>query len=208
MSEFRNGCRKIRDLLEAYFEGALPEVQERLVADHLWQCSRCAAELAQIQRLTVALDTLPQVEPARELLAAISARLATLPTPVERKVSVGWRRFGLVAAISMALTVVALYGLGLIAPALLVGVRPAATWLAGTLHHLYVWADGWQRAWVAAATAAHALWPALRALAIAAAPVLLGYAAAEVACLAAAAWVIRTRRRRALVPSQVGTRRS
>ncbi len=207
MSEFRNGCGKIRDLLEGYFEGVLPEAQERLVAEHLWQCPRCAAELAQIQRMTVALDALPQVEPAQELLAAISARLATLPTPVERKVSAGWGRVGLVAAVSMALTVVALYGLGLIAPALLVGVKPVATWLAGTLHHLYAWADAWQRAWVAVGTAAHALFPALRALAIAAAPVLLGYAAAEVACLVAAAWVIRTRHRRAMVPSQMGTRR-
>jgi len=208
MSEFKNGCGKIRDLLEAYFEGVLPEAQERLVADHLWQCSRCAAELAQIQRMTVALDALPQVEPARELLAAISARLATLPMPAERKVAAGWPRVGLVAAASMALTVVALYGLGLIAPALLVGVKPAVTWLAGALHHLYAWADGWQRAWVAVGIAAHALLPALRALAIAAAPVLVGYAAAEVACLTAAALVIRTRHRRALVPSQVGTRRS
>ncbi len=42
----------------------------------------------------------------------------------------------------------------------------------------------------------------------AAAPVLVGYAVAELVCLAAAAWVIRARYRRGLAPSRVGTRRS
>jgi predicted anti-sigma-YlaC factor YlaD len=207
MSEFKNGCGKIHDLLEPYFEGVLPEAQERLVADHLWQCPRCAAELAQIQRLTVALDALPQVEPAQELLAAISARLATLPVPAARRVTAGWRRLGLAATISMALTVVALYGLGLIAPALLLGVKPSVIWLTTAVHHVFAWSDLWQRSWLALGIAARALFPALRAPAIAIAPIITGYAAAEVACLAAAAWVIRTSHRRATVPSQIGTRR-
>jgi predicted anti-sigma-YlaC factor YlaD len=208
MSELKNGCSKVHPLLEAYFEGALSEAEERMVAEHLWQCPRCAAELQQVQRMTLALDSLPQIEPARELLASITARLATLPSPAERRISVGWRRFGLVAAAALALVALASFGVSLLAPALLREAHPVIVFFGHTVHAFGAWASACYRSLLELGESALTLWPVARTMGLAAMPRVIAYGAAEIALLLVATWAIRTRHRRVLVPSQVGTRRS
>ncbi len=63
MSELKNGCAKIAPLLEPYFEGVLSEAEEQRVAEHLWHCPRCAAELEQVRRLSVLLSRAPAALP-------------------------------------------------------------------------------------------------------------------------------------------------
>lgn len=208
MSELKHHCSKIHPLLEPYFEGVLPEAQERMVAEHLWQCPRCAAELQQVQRLALALDSLPRIEPAQELLASITARLATLPTPAERRISVGWRRFGLVAAAALALVALASFGLSRLAPRLLIAAQPMFAFFGHTYLTLTTWGAASSRSLLALGEAALTLWPAARALGLAAVPRALVYGVSELALLLVVTWAIRTRHRRALVPSRVGTRRS
>jgi len=208
MSEMKNGCSKIKTLLEPYFEGVLPEAQERNLAAHLWQCPRCAAELEQIQRLSLALGALPQIEPARDLLASISARVAALPTPAQRRLSRGWRRLGLTAGLAFALVALVSFGLTLLAPALVVQAKPVLAFFARTSHTLTAWASGSYHSVLITADAAKPLWPAVRAVGLAAAPVIAVYGVAQMLFLAAVAWVIRTRRHRSMVPCHIGTRRS
>jgi anti-sigma factor RsiW len=89
----------MRDLLEAYYEGALPRRQDELVAAHLERCPACQAELAQIHRAATALEAIPRAEPGAELLRSISLAAAALPSPLElRREFAGWRRVGLITA--------------------------------------------------------------------------------------------------------------
>ena len=44
-------CTECKELLVAYFEGLLDEVQERAVEEHLKHCEACQAELKELQTL-------------------------------------------------------------------------------------------------------------------------------------------------------------
>ena len=100
-------CSHVGPLLDEYFEGTLPPRPAAEVHSHLPTCPDCAAELRQIEMIAAALEAVPRVAPAADLLRAISLRTAELPSPAARRTAAGWRWLAVVAALSMA-------GLGLV----------------------------------------------------------------------------------------------
>lgn len=92
-------CAIIQRMLEEYYEAVLPPRQEAQVSAHLSWCHTCTAQLAQIRRIAVALEAVPASEPGAELLRAIFASVAELPSPADRRrVFAGWGRLALYAA--------------------------------------------------------------------------------------------------------------
>lgn len=85
-------CAQTVDLLEPWREGALERVQAFLVEDHLLVCPTCAQALADSQRLTTLLRTLPALEPP----AVIAERIAAARVPWWKRAfrlpSVEWTR--------------------------------------------------------------------------------------------------------------------
>jgi predicted anti-sigma-YlaC factor YlaD len=202
MRKAQMDCSRVQPLLEEYFEGTLGEGRlpapypAALVADHLATCARCAAELHQIARMVAAFEAIPQVVPSRELLAAITSRVAKLPAPRERRTASGWRWVAVTAAISMA----ALGAISYLLP-LLITERLAADIAAlGKLENAAILI----REWFAAAPAILlALWVTLGKLwqwfaltARAVAPTVGAYLAVEVGILCAIVFVLHARGRR------------
>jgi len=88
-------------LLEAFFEGVLPEEQAKAVAAHVQSCTGCAHELAQIEKVTAALAAVPLHEPSTDFVRQVSVRVAALPTPGRRSrlgLLTGWQRLEVLAA--------------------------------------------------------------------------------------------------------------
>ncbi len=194
MSEARNECGKIQGLLEAYCEGTLSTARERMVGDHLWQCERCSAELEQIRRLAVALETLPALQPDPMLVAMISSRVAGLPHPAVRRGLLGWRRLGLVELLARAAFGAAWYLIALFGPSLLAKAQPAIAYVHGWLLAARGWAIatyfdgvGWYHGVRAAA-------PSLGQSLLAIAPKVARYGGAEVALVVTAALALKARR--------------
>jgi anti-sigma factor RsiW len=203
MSEVRLNCAKVRELLEPYFEGVLSEAQERLVGEHLWQCHECAAELEQVQRMALALAGLPRMAPTEELLRAISSSLDALPTPVQRRLRIGWKRLGLAAALSLIFVAATSYLLALAFPVVLTTAKPAVGFLAHQGHLFSLWVGRNYHLFLTMGGALRGLLPAVRTLAVASAPMFACYAIGELFLVAAAAYVIRSLHRRVAAPSQV-----
>jgi len=206
MSEVKNGCRKVGARLEAYFEGVLPEAEERMVAEHLWQCPRCASELEQIRRLAVFLNEAPVAQPEEALLAAISARLAALPEG--RPASRGWKRLGLAEVLVLAGVAAIWYLCALVGPHFFTAAAPAWSYASGLTQHAAAWATGSYSAaldWLGGVAGAASSWgQAARHLA----PRLVLYLAIEVALVSAAAFLIRRRRPQVALSRQLHGRRS
>lgn len=93
-------CARTRGLLEAYFEGVLSPRRAHEVAAHLGACPACARELLQLERIAAALAAVPPGRPTGDLVGRISAQIAALPAPANRRALIGgWRRVaGWVAA--------------------------------------------------------------------------------------------------------------
>ena len=177
-------CTRVRESIEAYFEGVLAERESAIVASHLQECLSCAQELAQIERIALALEAVPQTEPQADLAQMISARIAGLPAPVSgRRLVAGWRRVEVLAAASIVLLAAWRYALPLLLSSEAAGV-PVIGWL-------HVAAQFMMARLTALSIAGHDLWVALQgvsgALGLAAAkvaPILGLYAAGEMAIIA------------------------
>lgn len=186
-------CTRVQLLLEEYLEGALPPAKEQVVKAHLAACGQCAEDFHQLQRLAGVLQTLSSTVVAETLLLTISSRLASLPSPEERRRAAGWR-WACVSALGIAVMLVA--GASLL-PIVL-------HYVTLTAHQAGQWA---QPVWVWITAAPKVLWalflalsPVLRWLEIvlkAIGPTLLLYVALEIASVAAVVVVMQTRRRRA-----------
>jgi predicted anti-sigma-YlaC factor YlaD len=198
MSDMTNGCRKIRPLLEGYFEGVLPPPEERMVTAHLWQCPRCTAEVEQIRRLAMALEALPRMEPAEELVGAIVDRIASLPAAAQRRnVWAGWRHIGVVGAAVIAVMALSRYA-----------GTPLLPLLYGALGKLWGYLGGVTGTLQAAWQALLPLAPVLKSLGVAlleamqaVAPTVGRYAAMEAVVLIALSLLIRRGHVRALASS-------
>jgi predicted anti-sigma-YlaC factor YlaD len=198
MSDIGNGCRKIRPLLEGYFEGVLSPREERTVAEHLWQCPRCTAEVEQIRRLAMALEALPRMEPAEELVGAIVDRIASLPAAAQRRnVWAGWRRIGVVGAAVIAVMALSRYADTPLMPLLYGALGKLWGYLGGVTGPLQV---AWQ-ALLPLAPVAKSLAVALLEALQAAAPTVGRYAAMEAVVLIALSLLIRRGHLRALASS-------
>ncbi len=197
-------CSAARELLDEYFEGTLPALRRKDVAAHLEQCAACAAELEQIERLAVTLAGAPRVEPREELLRAITARAAELPTPGSRWALVaGWRRMAVAAAAVTAAVAGVRYGGPMVWSRLAVALAPGVTWLGkqGAL------ALAWMGPKVEGiGVAAGAVWEVVAALGSALAtawPAMAWYAAGEAAVVAGMILAIHWGRRAA--GARIGT---
>jgi anti-sigma factor RsiW len=209
MNETKNGCAKIKRLLEPYFEGALPSRQGRMVAGHLWQCPQCAAEVEQIQRLAQALESLPRMEPSVALLRSISTGLATVPTPAERRrLSQGWRQVVKIALLVMA-AMAAIGSTGvLVAAASFAAALPVVPFLGAVIAKLGVWTEAMWRMASAVILAMGSVPSAILEAGKAVAPTLLAYTAAELVFMIAVVLVIRRTHFRAGTSPGTGARRA
>jgi hypothetical protein len=193
-----NGCRKIRPLLEGYFESVLSPREERVVAAHLWHCPRCTAEVEQIRRLAMALEALPRIEPAEELVGAIADRIASLPAAAQRRnVWAGWRHIGVVGAAVIAVMALSRYAGTPLMPLLYSTLGKLWGYLGGVTGPLQA---AWQ-ALVPLAPVVKSLGTALLEATQAAAPTVGRYAAIEAVVLIALSLLIRRGHVRALASS-------
>jgi hypothetical protein len=138
---------------------------------------------------------MPVAEPEVELLAAISARLATLPPPRERRLVFGWRRLGLAEVLVLALLAAGWYGLKLFGPHLLLEAKP----LLLSLDHTYTTFSGWvnvnYHALLKLLGLVRNLAPAAGQALLAFAPRLALYVGVELILVAGTALLSRSRRR-------------
>ena len=189
-------CANLRPLLEQYFEGLIVGRRADALAEHLNTCAACAAELRQIERIAGALSAVPRSAPARDLVGAVSARIAALPAPRQQRLTEGWRWVGVVAAISAACLAAVSYLL----PLLISEQLGASIALLGYARDASVLTRGW---FAVAPNLLLALWLTLGKVwqwfalaARAAAPAVGMYLAAEIGILAAIVLVLHSRSRR------------
>ena len=189
-------CSHVRSLLDEYFEGTLPSHPTAEVHSHLATCPHCAAELRQIEMISAALEVVPRVAPAANLLRSISLRTAELPAPAARRTAAGWRWLAVIAAFSMA-------GLGLatyLLPLLISEGLASNVSLARCIENAAVVVQSWLATgpdilvalWGELADLARGCSLAARAVA----PTLGLYAAAEVGILMALVLVLQASRRK------------
>jgi len=108
-------CVRVQELLEAYYEDALAPRESAVVSLHLQGCPSCAYELAQIERIALALEAVPRAEPRTDLARQISTMISALPAPVSsRRLVAGWRRVEVIAAASVVLLGIWRYALPLL----------------------------------------------------------------------------------------------
>jgi anti-sigma factor RsiW len=191
-------CDRVRDLLEEYFEGTLPTRRHDAVSAHIAMCGSCAAELAQIERMTAALEAAPRVIPSEDLAAVILARVAELPDPTwKRALVIGWHRVGVIALafIGLFAAVTYLIEVALARSQTLLG--SAVIWAKGGIAQLGDWvvaaASLATAVWRAAEDVGGALWLAARG----SAPTLGIYVVAEIGILLAVILVLSYGRRKA-----------
>ena len=80
-------CFRYKKLLVPYAEGMLDKQTHERVRMHIERCKRCAAELHAIESMSKALcQAAPQAEPADDLWAKVSARIADENTAPARRV--------------------------------------------------------------------------------------------------------------------------
>jgi len=192
-------CSRVRRLLEEHFEGVLPSNTAADVRSHLSTCPHCASELQQIQRIAVALEAVPRVAPAADLLQSISLRTAQLPAPATRRTSAGWRWLAVVAALSVTTLWLASYLLPLLISEGLASNVSLARFIENTAVVLQSWFGAVPGILVA-------LWGRMSGLALgcgiaarAVAPTLGIYAAAEIGILLALVLVLHASRRKSQV---------
>jgi predicted anti-sigma-YlaC factor YlaD len=189
-------CANVRPLLEECFEGLIVDRRGEAIAEHLATCPACAAELRQIERIAGALAAVPPGEPTRDLVGAVSARIAALPAPRRREPMAGWRWVGVFAAISVA----CLAGVSYLLPLLISEQLGASIALLGQAREVSAFTRGW---FAAAPDLLLALWAALGKVwqwsllaARAAAPTVGLYLAAEIGILGAIVLILHGRSRR------------
>ena len=76
-------CYSCRRKLIQYIEGALDDRASRCLEEHISRCGKCASELQSLRSISTALRSVgePAIEPAHDLWAKVSARIANEPVP-------------------------------------------------------------------------------------------------------------------------------
>ncbi|MFB3882096.1 MAG: anti-sigma factor [Armatimonadota bacterium] len=186
-------CANVRLSLEEYFEGLTAGRRAAAIAEHVAGCAACAAELRQIERVAAALAVVREAQPPREMLRAVSVRIASLPAPAQRRIVAGWRRVGLIAAAFVAV----LGAMSYVAPILISESLASTTlpigWLGEASFFLRHWFAAAPGVLVAFWTAAEKVWQWFALTVRATAPTLGLYIVAELGILAAVVFVARSR---------------
>jgi hypothetical protein len=73
-------CRECRNRFSAYMDGDLDNSELRSFEGHLAECARCAAELAQVEKVVSLTVNLPHIQPSPDFDRALRAKLTDLGT--------------------------------------------------------------------------------------------------------------------------------
>lgn len=95
-------CIIYRRLLIPYSEGSLDERRRARMERHISGCERCRAELEMIRSVSGALRCVesPAMEPAHDLWAKVSARIADEPPPARHSTWLTWLPAGAAAVLT------------------------------------------------------------------------------------------------------------
>jgi anti-sigma factor RsiW len=83
-------CSACSARLSAHLDGDLSRADALLMAGHLAGCASCSALLARLQRVDAVLESLTFLEPAQDFTASVMAKIADLPVPAAKRVSIWW----------------------------------------------------------------------------------------------------------------------
>jgi hypothetical protein len=97
-------CREFRDKHVAFVDDLLPEVDMRAMYEHRDVCDRCGRKDTAVRRGLLLIRSLPRVEPSRDFMARLEARLREPhPAPVLPVSPVTPMRAALAVAAGLAL---------------------------------------------------------------------------------------------------------
>ena len=86
-------CEKIRERLDDYADGVLPEVEREEVVEHLESCVSCCEEIEALKSLVAKAGQLPEgITPSRDLWNGIESQLK--PTRSRPRIKVEWLAWG------------------------------------------------------------------------------------------------------------------
>ena len=97
-------CDAFEALLPAWLEQALDDPAAADAELHLAACTSCRALVADLERITTAAATLPDLAPSRDLWAGIEARIATPVVALPARAARPRWRLGAIAAGLVAVT--------------------------------------------------------------------------------------------------------
>ncbi len=83
-------CGKAKDLLQAYLDGTLEPTGRLAVEGHVAGCPGCRGELVQLERLLLAIESLPRFSAPERVVARTMAAIAPRFRPTPRSRLVGW----------------------------------------------------------------------------------------------------------------------
>jgi anti-sigma factor RsiW len=83
-------CSACSARLTAHRDGELSRADALLIAGHLAACASCSALNARLQRVDAVLESLSFLEPRRDFTATVMAKIAELPAPAAKRVSIWW----------------------------------------------------------------------------------------------------------------------
>jgi anti-sigma factor RsiW len=83
-------CSACSSRLSAYRDGELTRADALLIAGHLAGCPSCSALNARLQRVDDVLESLSFMEPSSDFTASVMAKIADLPAPAAKRVSIWW----------------------------------------------------------------------------------------------------------------------
>jgi hypothetical protein len=86
-------CNEVRESLSPYYDGALPDDDRAVVAEHLSQCPACEVELESFRRLSALVHSVAPAPPPddrwSELARRLEENMLDLPKPHRRRRVVG-----------------------------------------------------------------------------------------------------------------------
>jgi anti-sigma factor RsiW len=83
-------CSACSARLSAHRDGELSRADALLIAGHLASCASCSALNARLQRVDAALETLTLLEPAQDFTENVMAKIAVMPVPAAKRISIWW----------------------------------------------------------------------------------------------------------------------
>jgi anti-sigma factor RsiW len=83
-------CSACSARLSAHRDGELSRADALLVAGHLAACASCSALNARLERVDAVLESLSFLEPGRDFTASVMAKIAEMPVPSAKRVSIWW----------------------------------------------------------------------------------------------------------------------
>jgi anti-sigma factor RsiW len=83
-------CSACSARLSAHLDGELSRADALLIAGHLASCASCSALYARLQRVDDVLESLSFIEPSQDFTATVMAKIAEMPAPAAKRISVWW----------------------------------------------------------------------------------------------------------------------